>query len=1106
MLAALILQVTDKSETDALKLMIYLIEGVLPDSYFADSLRGLSVDMAVFRELLKTRLPRLSKHLDLLQNMAREGTTSYEPPLTNVFTMQWFLTLFCNCLPQPSVLRVWDLILLEGNEILLRTALAIWQALADKIQRVKTADEFYCIMGLLTNELLENNLIDANTLIKTVVTIGPLTELRNLREHYLYNINPWGTMPSSLDFSEKQLKIHPKERLALDISTLKKQYTKLRQRQRQAHIIFTAAISRQPPPRAPVAMNHLLLGKSALVPAKRIGPPKGSIPPVRIVTSTIQWKDASKLSTSSSSSDTELCDENDPPSDSSDDINHKSAHPELPEDNPPQSDNPELMNKDNTLNPEISAKLEELDINQTYKVSDIFDSVTVTIPSELEGKKLVDDDSEDDSVDFELFLEDRVKFLKEEESPTEEEKRVGLSRRNSERALQIIQENSLILHRILQCQSRLSVSPLLTEAAGDDNLYSEQSLDLCQHSVDKILSPSCSASEISSENSCTSMNNTSSINVELIQAITHLPLPNTTETLEIEADLLYRSKYREIFAKSKDLNDKYKNLILNSDITFDCDEDLGPESKTFANQDKLIDLSSNPINTLQFYPENISISTGISSTSKPSSLRMSIDKQSEEIYHLATPDITLLDSETKHDSFNIQNCCYQSQLYSPLQCDAGLKNLKEREKTDDYATTSINTDYISSSHVDTQEISSNPELLLSASNSNEMLSVLNSCDYTFSTVGREKSLSATNSIDKINISPRKRSLSATNSIETTRSPSLRDSANKVPEYEVNTCSRLNETKSDKTDETTSLFIFMKRLAHNNSTELESYPYEDNLKKEMLSLGGISSPDRKFESSIMLSPNRESFGIPEDIFSNFEDDKYNTKYSSINDEVGFSRIGSTLAISPTPKNVLSTTCVIHDKIRDTYSISETTFPIDNEEITSISRNVSPVNRENRSNTNIPPISTICDCSNKRSSKSSGSPEICSESVGSYASAKADYRTNELQNFYETRSRRRDYSQIEGSTRYRDLITPEQNITTPSKSPPNRENDFRNISPIGEFSHRSTPSPDSHEKLSPSMKDYEEMTSKSPSKIFNPFPVPLNSRQNKKVAVNLGLYKK
>ena len=113
--------------------MIYLIEGVLPEAYFANNLRGLSIDMAVFRDLLRRRLPVLSKHLEQLQMEARDKSTntSYEPPLTNVFTMQWFLTLFATCLPKAAVLRVWDLIFLEGNEILLRTALAIWDGLAE---------------------------------------------------------------------------------------------------------------------------------------------------------------------------------------------------------------------------------------------------------------------------------------------------------------------------------------------------------------------------------------------------------------------------------------------------------------------------------------------------------------------------------------------------------------------------------------------------------------------------------------------------------------------------------------------------------------------------------------------------------------------------------------------------------------------------------------------------------------------------------------------------------------------------------------------------------------------------------------------------------------
>ena len=117
MLAAIILEVMEKSETDALKVMIYMIEGVLPEGYFANNLRGLSIDMAVFRDLLRLRLPKLSKHLDELQKAETAGgnSRSYEPPLTNVFTMQWFLTLFSTCLPRDAVLRVWDLILLEGN-------------------------------------------------------------------------------------------------------------------------------------------------------------------------------------------------------------------------------------------------------------------------------------------------------------------------------------------------------------------------------------------------------------------------------------------------------------------------------------------------------------------------------------------------------------------------------------------------------------------------------------------------------------------------------------------------------------------------------------------------------------------------------------------------------------------------------------------------------------------------------------------------------------------------------------------------------------------------------------------------------------------------------
>ncbi|XP_024142281.1 TBC1 domain family member 30 isoform X2 [Oryzias melastigma] len=195
-LAALILEVTEGSESDALKVMIYLIDKVLPESYFANNLRALSVDMAVFRDLLRLKLPRLSQHLHHLQKTAnREAGGSYEPPLTNVFTMQWFLTMFATCLPPHTVLRIWDSVFFEGSEVLFRVALAIWERLGERIEDCQTADEFYSTMGGLTQEMLEQNLIDATELMQEVYSMAafPFPQLAELREKYTYNITPFPT-------------------------------------------------------------------------------------------------------------------------------------------------------------------------------------------------------------------------------------------------------------------------------------------------------------------------------------------------------------------------------------------------------------------------------------------------------------------------------------------------------------------------------------------------------------------------------------------------------------------------------------------------------------------------------------------------------------------------------------------------------------------------------------------------------------------------------------------------------------------------------------------------------------------------------------------------
>ncbi|KAK3102803.1 hypothetical protein FSP39_014026 [Pinctada imbricata] len=313
-IAALLLEVMDRKEDDALKVMIYLIDHVLPESYYANNLRALSVDMAVFRDLLRVTFPKLSRHLDYLQHAAQDQNTGacYEPPLTNVFTMQWFLTMFATCLPKDIVLRVWDSILLEGSEILLRTALAIWGKLSRKIQSLSSADEFYSLMGILTQDMMDGKIFDADSLIKFIYNCAPfpMQQLPELREKYTYNIRPFtsaasgnkkstllgnmlpsdeddldeedleaitcftGIMPGQVGSgknrdgegngsmadismvgpgaygmgSDSNIAAHASalsERMSTDISSLKKQYHRLKQRQNQAHIIIAAASAKR---------------------------------------------------------------------------------------------------------------------------------------------------------------------------------------------------------------------------------------------------------------------------------------------------------------------------------------------------------------------------------------------------------------------------------------------------------------------------------------------------------------------------------------------------------------------------------------------------------------------------------------------------------------------------------------------------------------------------------------------------------------------------------------------------------------------------------------------------------------------------------------------
>ncbi|ETN72993.1 TBC domain protein, partial [Necator americanus] len=274
------------------QVMIFLIEHVLPRGYFDQSLRALSVDMTVMKDLMLQRVPTTIEHLEYLKN---SSGSEYEPPLPNIFSMHWFLTLFATCLPRDCVMRVWDALMLQGSEILLRTAIALWSKMSRKILRTSTADEFYSLMGKLCKELAEMDEEEQNHLMTVVYTMAdfPYPGLAELREKYTWNIHPLSATfklfrksvtdilheddsdgePSCSPCSGRRRKDAP---TWSDLRELQKRYALIKQRQKQAKVIISTAYQNAQyarsnssklkaaipilTPRLQPVFNHLLMG------------------------------------------------------------------------------------------------------------------------------------------------------------------------------------------------------------------------------------------------------------------------------------------------------------------------------------------------------------------------------------------------------------------------------------------------------------------------------------------------------------------------------------------------------------------------------------------------------------------------------------------------------------------------------------------------------------------------------------------------------------------------------------------------------------------------------------------------------------------------------
>lgn len=138
------------------------------DGYYSEQMIESQVDQLVFEELMRQRFPKLVNHLDYLGVQVAW------------ISGPWFLTIFVNMLPWESVLRIWDVLLFEGNRVMLfRSALALMDLYGPALVTTKDAGDAITLLQSLSGSTFDSSqLVLTACMGFSAVTEGKLQELR----------------------------------------------------------------------------------------------------------------------------------------------------------------------------------------------------------------------------------------------------------------------------------------------------------------------------------------------------------------------------------------------------------------------------------------------------------------------------------------------------------------------------------------------------------------------------------------------------------------------------------------------------------------------------------------------------------------------------------------------------------------------------------------------------------------------------------------------------------------------------------------------------------------------------------------------------------------
>jgi len=130
MCVAILLKVTGNDEEAAFWLLVGLCERCLMEEMWMEGMPRLKACFAVLDRLLHLRTPALHAHFE------NAGVH------VAMFSSKWFVTLFSNLdtLPLQTVLRVWDVFLLEGWSVIFGVAVSLIEMLESQLKDLELED------------------------------------------------------------------------------------------------------------------------------------------------------------------------------------------------------------------------------------------------------------------------------------------------------------------------------------------------------------------------------------------------------------------------------------------------------------------------------------------------------------------------------------------------------------------------------------------------------------------------------------------------------------------------------------------------------------------------------------------------------------------------------------------------------------------------------------------------------------------------------------------------------------------------------------------------------------------------------------------------------